>query len=304
MLMKTVLSGGIAVVLLVSFGSPLKETDFGLLSPVGVSATSARILNVLPLTMRASFVAGRRTHISQFRDGGVLQTPIAGPVFVSGSEPHAKKTAQTKGRMRRMASNTAPTGLNVNIALEDVRARIADACARAGRAVDQVRLVAVSKKQPLERVRAAFEAGQRLFGENYVQEMEARMREIPGAEWHMIGHVQTNKAKKAIAGAMIHGVDSEKLARALSKAAMEAGRSVEVLIEVNVGGEATKSGIAADAVEPLARALGSLPGLSLRGLMCIPPPSDTRRHFSSLRELRDDLAKRTGIALPELSMGM
>lgn len=181
---------------------------------------------------------------------------------------------------------------------------MADACARAGRDLREVRLVAVSKKQPLDRVRAAYDEGQRDFGENYLQELEERMRVFPDARWHMIGHVQTNKAKKAVLASMVHGVDSEKLARALSKAAVELGREVEVLIEVNVGGEDSKSGVAPAGAEALVLALGSAPSLKLRGLMCIPPPESPRKYFAALRTLRDDLAKKTGQLLPELSMGM
>ncbi|MCK6549702.1 YggS family pyridoxal phosphate-dependent enzyme [Myxococcota bacterium] len=187
-----------------------------------------------------------------------------------------------------------------------VRAAIADACARAGRRVDEVQLVAVSKKQPIERVRAAYDAGQRHFGENYVQELVERVGALPAdATWHLIGHVQTNKAKRAIAAAVIHTIDSEKLARAIAKAVAEQGGGPkDVLVEVNTGAEEAKAGVAPEALDALFDVLAALPELSVRGLMCIPPVDDTRPHFARLRALRDALAARRGIALPELSMGM
>lgn len=190
--------------------------------------------------------------------------------------------------------------------LARVRDVIAEACARAGRRVDDVELVAVSKKQPVERVRAAYDAGQRHFGENYVQELELRVRELPAdATWHMIGHVQTNKAKRAIAASVIHTIDSEKLARAIAKAVAEQrGGPKDVLVEVNTGGEEAKAGVAPEALEALLTTLAGLPALRVRGLMCIPPVDETRPHFARLRALRDALAAKTGVALPELSMGM
>lgn len=186
-----------------------------------------------------------------------------------------------------------------------VKTRVENACATAGRKPQDVTLLAVSKKQPIEAVRAVYDAGHRNFGENYVQEMEARIAALPSdARLHMIGHLQTNKVKKALGAAMIHGVDSEKLARAIDKAAGEAGRKIPVLLEVNVGGEDSKSGVAPADCEALVLACTALPALELRGLMCIPPEEESRRYFAQLRELRDDLAKRTGLSLPELSMGM
>jgi pyridoxal phosphate enzyme (YggS family) len=186
-----------------------------------------------------------------------------------------------------------------------VKSRVEAACTRAGRNIGEVTLLAVSKKQPLEKVRAVYDAGHRDFGENYVQEMEQRIAALPAdARFHMIGHLQTNKTKRAISAAMIHGVDSEKLARAVGKAAAEAGRTVPVLLEVNVAKESSKSGVLPEAAEALVLAASAIAGLALSGLMCIPPESEGRAHFATLRALRDDLAKRTGVSLPVLSMGM
>lgn len=183
--------------------------------------------------------------------------------------------------------------------------RVREACGAAGRAPEAVRLVAVSKKQPIERLRAAYEAGCRDFGENYVQELERKRSELPAdVRWHMIGHLQTNKVKRALGASLIHGVDSERVAQALGRAAAEAGRVVDVLVEVNVGGEETKSGVSVQDAEPLVRAVLSIPSLRLRGLMCIPPEGDARPLFRRLAELRKALERATGTALPELSMGM
>lgn len=173
--------------------------------------------------------------------------------------------------------------------------RIRDAEARAGRAPGSVRLVAVSKKQPMERLHEAYDAGLRVFGENYVQELERKRPEMPDdVEWHLVGHLQSNKAKKAASMCkLVHSVGSEKLGRALGE--------VPFLLEVNLGGEESKSGVAREEVAPLARALA---GPSLRGLMCIPPPGASRPYFAELRALRDRLEKDHGLSLPELSMGM
>jgi len=161
-----------------------------------------------------------------------------------------------------------------------------------------VRLVAVSKSQPDALVIEAFQAGQKLFGENYVQELERHAALFPAGsvEWHVIGHLQTNKAKRAgELASLVHSVDSTKLARALMDRA--------VLIEVNIGVEEAKAGVAPDAVEALITSIRSIN--EVRGLMCIPPPDDEpRRWFAALRELRDRLRSATGLPLNDLSMGM
>jgi pyridoxal phosphate enzyme (YggS family) len=166
-----------------------------------------------------------------------------------------------------------------------------------------VTLVAISKTQPPEAIREAYQAGQRHFGENYAQEWRAKaeaLADLPDLVWHFVGGLQTNKAR-LLAGRVqwIHTVDRIELARELSRRTAAAGAALKVLLEVNVGGEAQKSGCGPAEVAALAGAVRGLPGLSLEGLMCIPPPeADPRPHFRALRTLRDELGLR------ELSMGM
>jgi hypothetical protein len=166
-----------------------------------------------------------------------------------------------------------------------------------------VTLVAVSKTQPPEAIREAYEAGQRDFGENYAQEWREKadaLADLAGLRWHFIGGLQTNKVKY-LAGrvAYVHTVDREPLARELSRRFAAAGAAVRVFLEVNVAGEAAKAGCAPDDAPRLAEAVRALPGLELVGLMCIPPAEgDPRPHFRALRALRDRLG------LAELSMGM
>ena len=181
-----------------------------------------------------------------------------------------------------------------------VRARIADAARRSGRAESAVTLVAVSKTKPLEALVAAYEAGIRDFGENRVQEAETKLPHLPAdAVRHLIGPVQSNKAKRAAALAdVVESVDSADLARRLARAAEDIGKRLAVYVEVNVGGEATKAGVAEADLGPLLDAVRALPALELRGLMAIPPPPDTRPHFVRLRAL----AERHGVT--GLSMGM
>ncbi len=194
--------------------------------------------------------------------------------------------------------------------LEEVHRRINAAAHRARRDPAGVRLVAVSKKVDLERLRLAVAAGHHLFGENYVQEAKGKITALgPGLSWHLVGHLQTNKAKEAVAlFDLIHTVDRLKLAQALDKAAAGAGRTQEVLIQVNLAGEETKSGAAPEAVPDLLREVARLPCLRATGLMTMPPwfadPEAVRPYFRALRELRDRLQQATGLTLPELSMGM
>jgi pyridoxal phosphate enzyme (YggS family) len=168
-----------------------------------------------------------------------------------------------------------------------------------------VTLVAVSKTQPADAVRAAYEAGQRDFGENYAQEWRekaAALADLKDLVWHFIGSVQTNKVKY-LAGAVrwVHTVDRLALAEELSRRSAARGAVTRVLLEVNVAGEGSKSGCAPGEVARLAAEVARLPALELRGLMCIPPAEgDPRPHFARLRALRDGL----GLALPDLSMGM
>ena len=195
-----------------------------------------------------------------------------------------------------------------------VRERIAAACARSGRAPQDVRLMAVSKTHPASAIREAVAAGVTLFGENRVQEFAEKAADLheTAAEFHLIGHLQSNKAAKAAElFNAVDSVDSWKLAERLSGAAEKLGKTLAVLLEVNVGGEEAKSGFAPDSEELLvllAKA-SDLRHLRIRGLMPIPPhtedPNGARPYFQTLRALRDRLAKDFPQAkLGELSMGM
>ena len=211
--------------------------------------------------------------------------------------------------------------MSVGENLELVRERIRRAAGAAGRDASAVRLIAVSKLQPPAAIREAYAAGQRDFGENYVQELSEKaeeLRSLPDIRWHLIGHLQRNKVKKvAPLIATVHSVDSVDLANELGKrvASAEAERAerlggdsarLDALVEVSIAGEAQKSGAAIDDVERVVHAVEAQPALRVRGLMCVPPqterPEDARRFFEALARLRDSLG---GAArLPELSMGM
>ena len=190
-----------------------------------------------------------------------------------------------------------------------VLGRIAEAERRAGRPHGAVRLVAVSKTQPLSRVLEAHAAGLSVFGENYVQEAAEKIPEVPGAEWHLIGKLQGNKVRKAVSlFAWIQTADSAKRLAEISRCAAEAGKVVPALIEVNVAGEGSKAGALPGELRAILASSRGLPGVRVEGLMAIPPwsedPEASRPHFVRLRELRDALAQESGAALPELSMGM
>ena len=200
--------------------------------------------------------------------------------------------------------------------LAAVRERIAAAARRAGRCPEEIALMAVSKTFPAEIIREAYHAGQRLFGENRVQEFADKagaLQQLADAEWHLIGHLQTNKAAKAAElFSAVDSVDSLRLAERLNAAAEKAGKRLPALIEINVGGEAAKSGVAPDSAE-LDRLLAATPqltALQFRGLMTIPPftedPQQARPYFRRLRELRDQIAARhlPAVNLDVLSMGM
>lgn len=190
--------------------------------------------------------------------------------------------------------------------LAAVKDKIEAACRAAGRDTSEVTLIAVSKRQPDERLWAAYEAGQREFGENYMQEL-LRKQELlpPDARLHMIGAVQSKKAKQLVGAYRIHTLDRKKLLDALERAAEARGvEEVSVLLEVNLGGEAQKAGVAPDEAEALLSAALQSAHVRCRGLMAIPPPGEGRRYFAKLRELRDSLQARLGAPLPELSMGM
>lgn len=181
--------------------------------------------------------------------------------------------------------------------LEALRARIAAAAARAGRDPEAITLVAVSKRQPLERVSAALAAGQRIFGENQVQEAQGKIPRLAAgeAEWHLIGPLQSNKVKAA-AGlfAAVHSVDRVKIAEKLSSAAQAQGRRLQAFLQVHLGGEESKHGFDPATFAAEAQGLHTLPGLEWVGLMAIPPyfddPQAVRPYFRQLRELRDQVA--------------
>ena len=199
----------------------------------------------------------------------------------------------------------------LSVRLEEVRRRIARAALRAGRAPETVQLVAVSKRHPAAAVREAHALGVRIFGENYAQELVAKAAEVgalSGIAWHMIGHLQTNKARQvAPVAACVQTIDSAHLAAELAKRAAQAGRSIDVLLEVNVARDPKKSGCApADLASLVDAVLAQAPCLRLRGLMTMPRetenPEDARPVFAELRALQ---AAHGGPArLPELSMGM
>src|SRR5215469_12069664 len=192
--------------------------------------------------------------------------------------------------------------------LDDVRGRIDSAIRRAGREAGSVRLLLASKSQPREAIAAAYQAGARDFGENYLKEAvlkQEALRALRDLRWHLIGHLQTNKAKLAATNfVLIHSLDSIRLAEALARAT--AASRLAVLIEVNLAMEPTKSGLSAVEVARLIECTRDM--VDLRGLMTIPPPSEdareARRYFAELRTLRNRLAASTGLALSELSMGM
>jgi pyridoxal phosphate enzyme (YggS family) len=206
-----------------------------------------------------------------------------------------------------MTTKSSPLAANV----DRVRERIARAAGRSGRQADEVALVAVSKTFPVEAIVAAYEAGLRVFGENRVQEFESKQPQLAGlvATWHLIGHLQSNKARRAVhLFNRIDSVDSLSLAQKLDSGAAEEKKRLPILIEVHIGGERSKSGAAEKDLPDLAEGLLSMPHVELRGVMAVPPYSDdperARPHFQKLRELRDDLSRRLKLPLPVLSMGM
>ncbi len=189
---------------------------------------------------------------------------------------------------------------------------IADAAARSGRDPQQVKLLAATKTQPAPAVRAAVEAGVRLVGENYVQEAQAKKEAVGGmAEWHLIGHLQRNKARAALGlFSVIQSLDNLRLARILDREAREQNCDVDVLMEVNLAGERSKTGVAEEGLVPLLREVSGLSRIRVKGLMIVPPfaedPEASRPYFRKLRELRDSLNELglPNAALEELSMGM
>jgi PLP dependent protein len=202
---------------------------------------------------------------------------------------------------------------NLQERLAAIRERMVAGAQQAGRTADEITLIAVSKTHSAATIRAAFELGVRHFGENRVQEWEGKRTVLADllADWHLVGHLQSNKAAKA--ARFFHSIDSVDdfaLAQRLDRARAELGesRKLRVLIEVRIAPEESKSGVARDLLIPFAEQLSALSGLDLQGLMCIPPfldePERVRPYFSELRELKENLERRLGKRLPVLSMGM
>lgn len=187
-------------------------------------------------------------------------------------------------------------------------ARLRQAAEAAGRDPDRLRIVAVTKGHPLEVIGRAVEAGLRRFGENRIQEAEPKIAAIPDADWHLVGHLQSNKARRAVIRfATIHSIDSEALLRRVAGIAAEEGRQPGLLLQVNISGEAAKSGMAPGALlgPRMRSAIGEVQPM---GLMTIAPMGasveEARSVFRQLRELRDRVEQAAGMGLPELSMGM
>jgi len=197
--------------------------------------------------------------------------------------------------------------------LQQVRQKIELAARRASRKPEEILLIGVSKTHPADTIREAYDAGLRHFGENRVQEWEGKLGALAdlSARWHLIGHLQSNKAARA--AKVFHSIDSVddwSLAQRLDRAQAEknSGEKLRVLIEVHMGGEETKSGVSEADLPELAERVMTLPHLEFAGLMCIPPfrenPEEARPFFETLRKLKDQLESRIGRPLPTLSMGM
>ena len=206
---------------------------------------------------------------------------------------------------------TPPSTIRENLQL--VRGKLADAARRASRQPEEILLIGVSKTNPADAIRGAYDAGLRHFGENRVQEWEGKLGALADlqATWHLIGHLQSNKAARAAkAFHSIDSVDDWSLAQRLDRAQSEkgTGQKLRVLIEVHMGGEETKSGVAETDLLELTENVVKLTHLDFAGLMCIPPfrenPDEVRPFFARLRTLKEQLESRTGRALPVLSMGM
>ncbi len=188
--------------------------------------------------------------------------------------------------------------------LDRVRENIKTVCEACERDPSEITLIAVSKRQSDALLLQAYEAGQRDFGENFVQEIERKQALLPAdARWHLIGHVQTNKSKKAVRSHMVHTLDSERLGRSLGKAARSTGLSIRTLVEVNLAREKQKDGISPSILVDLVRASDAWEEVEVAGLMCIPPPGEPR-WFNELVALKERLEMELGREFPVLSMGM
>ncbi len=215
-----------------------------------------------------------------------------------------------RGIIRNKSLNLHEIMATIGFNMQAVRQRVADAARACGRDPAAVGLIAVSKTFGADAVAAAHACGQRVFGENYVQEAVDKIVALAslGLEWHFIGPIQSNKTRQIAENfAWVHSVDRAKIAERLSAARPDALAPLQVCIQINIGDENTKSGVAPADAPALARAIAALPRLKLRGLMTIPPASDDpaqqRRYFAELRKLNEQLAK-AGVALDTLSMGM
>ncbi|MFQ5816653.1 MAG: YggS family pyridoxal phosphate-dependent enzyme [Terriglobia bacterium] len=205
-----------------------------------------------------------------------------------------------------------PEAFTLAARLQRVQERIQVACRRAGR-TDAVTLVAVTKTITPDRIAEAHRCGLRHFGENRVQEFEAKRRSLtlPAATWHLVGHLQSNKARRAVElFDCVESLDTSRLAHRLDQLAAAAGRRLPVLLQVHLGDEPAKFGVAEADLAPLAEQVAALPHLELRGLMLLPPyfddPQQVRPFFRRLRQLAEEIARRQipGLTLTELSMGM
>ncbi len=215
-----------------------------------------------------------------------------------------------RGIIRNKSLNLHEIMATIGFNMQAVRQRVADAARACGRDPAAVGLIAVSKTFGADAVAAAHACGQRVFGENYVQEAVDKIVALAslGLEWHFIGPIQSNKTRQIAENfAWVHSVDRAKIAERLSAARPDALAPLQVCIQINIGDENTKSGVAPADAPALARAIAALPRLKLRGLMTIPPASDDpaqqRRYFAELRKLKEQLAM-AGVALDTLSMGM
>ena len=206
--------------------------------------------------------------------------------------------------------------MSISTNIARTQERIVTAARRAGRDPDEITLMAVSKTFPPDPIREAYAAGVRVFGENRVQEFAAKadlLRGLADAEWHLIGHLQTNKAGKAVElFSAVDSVDSVRLAERLNSAAEKAGKTLSVLVEINVGGEEAKSGVAPGSgeLEQILAGTSQWKNLQIRGLMTVPPytddPEGARPFFRQLREIRNQIAARSlpSVSMEVLSMGM
>ena len=194
--------------------------------------------------------------------------------------------------------------------LEKIQQRIRGACERSGRDAASVMLLAVSKSHPPESIQAAVDGGQLFFGENKIQEAKAKIPLCPSkARWHFIGHLQSNKVRDAVElFEMIQGVDSLAIAQEINRRAEQAAKTVPLLLEVNVAGEASKFGYAPERLLAELKTLDALPRIEVHGLMAIPPytpvPEKARPYFQRLRQIKADCEQKLGAPLPQLSMGM